>query len=119
MSINSIAMARSETNFHRHNEFLPSRFLPEPLRPIEYQKDKRGCLKPFGMGTRGCLGKYVALAEIRLVLTRLLWNFELSIGSEDPVDWMKLKTFIVVQKEPIKIRIRAREMSKLTPHKAS
>jgi cytochrome P450 len=69
-------MALSEANFHCHYEFLPNE-----MRRDMFEKDRRSCLKPFGLGGRNCLGKSLALAEMRLVLARLIWHFELSAAS--------------------------------------
>lgn len=108
MTVSSTALSRSDANFHRSNDFLPDRFLPDGLRPVEFENDRRNNQKPFGLGTRSCLGKFVALAELRVVLARLVWNFDLSIAPGKQINWMDLKTYIVVQKEPIKIMIKAR-----------
>ncbi|KAH9991840.1 cytochrome P450 [Xylariaceae sp. FL0662B] len=106
--VNSTAMSFSEANFHHANEFLPERFLPEGMRPVEFESDHRNTQKPFGLGARSCLGKSFALAEMRLVLSRLVWAFDISMISERRIDWNRLKTYVVVQKEPIELIIRAR-----------
>lgn len=112
MSVNSTVLSPSDANFHRSNDFLPDRFLPECHRPVEFKNDRRNNQKPFGLGGRSCLGKLVALAELRLVLARLVWNFDLSVAPERQINWMDLKTYIVVQKEPIKIMINAMSPAK-------
>lgn len=104
-------MSRSEANFHRHKESLPDRFLPDGLRPVVFDKDRRGSVKPFGLGVRSCLGKSVALAEMRLVLARLVWGFDLTVGPGRPINWTDLKTYVVVQKEPIWIAVNVRSDS--------
>lgn len=57
---------------------------------------------------RVCPGKAVAWAEMRLVLARMVWNLDLSVAPGKQVNWMDLKTYVVVQKEPIMIRIKAK-----------
>jgi cytochrome P450 len=103
-------MSLSEANFYRANEFLPDRFLPDAIRPAEFDNDRRNNQKPFGLGARSCMGKSFALAEMRLVLARLVWRFDLSLAPGKQVDWNELKTFMVVQKEPINIAITARSV---------
>ncbi|KAL9118644.1 MAG: hypothetical protein Q9187_004808 [Circinaria calcarea] len=110
VTVNSTALSRSDANFHRSNDFLPDRFLPHGLRPVEFKNDHRNNQKPFGLGARSCLGKSVALAELRVVLARLVWNFDLSIALGRQINWMDLKTYIVVQKEQIEIMIKARSV---------
>ncbi|KAI1387309.1 cytochrome P450 [Hypoxylon trugodes] len=106
--VNSTAMSLSEDNFHRASEFLPERFLPADMQPAEFENDCRGSQKPFGFGARNCLGKSFALAEMRLVLARLVWKFDMSIAPGGHVEWGRLKTYVVVQKEPINVIIRER-----------
>ncbi|KAF7954467.1 hypothetical protein EAE96_005588 [Botrytis aclada] len=107
---NTIAMALSPRNFHQPLHFLPDRYLPTHLRPREYTNDNRNILKPWGLGARVCLGRSFGQAELRLVLARLVWNFDLqsAMGAQG-VDWFALKNYIVVQKEPIWVTIRERE----------
>jgi cytochrome P450 len=31
----------------------------------------------FGLGLRGCFGKRLAYVEIRILITLIIWNFEL------------------------------------------
>lgn len=52
--------------------------------------------------------KSLAYAEIRIILARLVWNFELEI---DPVsqDWMaEQRQFLLWERGPLKIRLRRR-----------
>ncbi|KAI0814215.1 cytochrome P450 [Xylaria sp. FL0064] len=108
VTLNPIAMSLSPANFHRANEFLPERFLPEKERPAVFDNDVRESQKPFGLGTRSCLGKSLAMAEMRLVLAQLVWNFELSQAEGPGVRWNELKTFVVVQKVPIYVVLKKR-----------
>ncbi|KAI1752754.1 cytochrome P450 [Xylaria castorea] len=108
VTLNPVAMSLSETNFHRAKEFLPDRFLCRGERPPLFDNDVRGTQKPFGLGTRSCLGKSLAMAETRLVLARLVWNFEISRAAGRYTEWTELKTFVMVQKEPVHIIIRKR-----------
>lgn len=72
VAMNTIVMAHSEANFHRCLEFLPDRYLPDNLRPAEFKNDNRNILKPWGLGTRNCLGRSFGQAELRVVLARLV-----------------------------------------------
>ncbi|MCJ1439449.1 hypothetical protein MMC27_008843 [Xylographa pallens] len=113
VAVNTTALSRSDANFHCANDFLPDRFLPEDLRPAAFERDRRSNQKPFGLGARSCLGKSVAWAEMRVVLARLVWRFDIGVAEGRGVDWMDLKTYIVVQKEPIGVRVKVREMGGL------
>ena len=104
-------MALSESNFHRPTEFLPDRYLPADSRPGEFAGDRRGTQKPFGLGDRNCIGRLYALAEMRVVLARLVWHFDLAAApGARLVDWNRLKTYVLVEKEPIMVQARPRRM---------
>jgi cytochrome P450 len=51
---------------------------------------------PFGLGTRGCYGRRLAYLEMRIVITLLIWNFELQscpkeVSSYDTKETLTLK----------------------------
>ncbi|KAI4090731.1 MAG: hypothetical protein LQ339_008275 [Xanthoria mediterranea] len=69
-------------NFHRPADFLPQRWLLPGTtrdRAAAFAHDRRGCLQPFSVGPRNCLGKNIARAEMRLLLTRVLFRFDLRL----------------------------------------
>lgn len=50
----------TESNFVRHTEFLPERWLKNDT---QFDADKKDALQPFVLGPRNCLGKkWVALS---------------------------------------------------------
>lgn len=48
-------------------------------------------------GHRDCIGKNLAYAEMRLILARLLWNFELGLpeGQGSSMDWSRRFTYVL------------------------
>ncbi|RMZ76055.1 hypothetical protein DV737_g5007, partial [Chaetothyriales sp. CBS 132003] len=69
----------SESNFRRATEFIPERWLAEALDDPtnEFYHDNRRVHEPFHTGPRNCIGRNLAMAEMRLILTRVLYNFDL------------------------------------------
>lgn len=57
-------------------EFQPERFLNSQISPYEFI--------PFGMGLRRCVGKALAMLEIKLVLSTILSNYELALVDQKP-----------------------------------
>jgi cytochrome P450 len=106
--VNSTAMSLSDANFHRAGEFLPERFLPPEKRPPAFKGDQRNSQKPFGFGSRSCLGKSFAMGEMRLVLAKMIWHFDIHRGASEPVDWNNLKSYVVVEKQAIEAVLRPR-----------
>lgn len=72
----------------------------------KYRDDKRKTAQPFGLGPRGCIGKTLAYAEMRLILARFIFNFdvELEPGMEKWLDGMK--SYIVWEKPPLMVRLK-------------
>ncbi len=58
-------------------QFKPERFIDKQYSPYEYL--------PFGGGNRRCIGMAFALFEMKLVLTTVLQNFDLSIVNNHQV----------------------------------
>lgn len=51
------------------------------------------------------------MAELRLIIARLVWNFEMSIPSDGKVvEWGKQKQYVLVQKEGFDVELAARTM---------
>ncbi|PVI03021.1 putative benzoate 4-monooxygenase cytochrome P450 [Periconia macrospinosa] len=97
---------RSSSNFTAADDFLPERWLPAEA-PIACSRDKKDSLKPFSLGPRNCLGKSLAYAEIRSILARVLWNFELQLESESE-EWFFQKEFVLWDKASLWVKLRHR-----------
>jgi cytochrome P450 len=105
---------RSTLNFSRPNEFIPERWL-QSNRTSQSTFDKKSTLQPFSFGPRNCIGKNLAYAELRLILSRMIWNFDLSFPKEmGAYDWAKQKTYVLVEKQPLKVRLTPRKFVKYT-----
>ncbi|KAI0132848.1 cytochrome P450 [Xylariales sp. AK1849] len=59
-------------------EFRPERFLGDP----RYKNDKLDAMQPFSAGPRNCIGKNLAYAEMRLILAKIIFNFDLRLADE-------------------------------------
>ncbi|KAF7168575.1 hypothetical protein CNMCM5623_001557 [Aspergillus felis] len=102
VGVNQLAAMTSAENFARPLQFAPERWLGDE----QYQHDIRKAYQPFSYGPRNCLGKNLAYAEMRLVLTRLLWNFDLELMPESE-DWhSRQKIWMMWDKGPLNVRIR-------------
>ncbi|KAK1995931.1 cytochrome P450 monooxygenase [Colletotrichum falcatum] len=78
---------------HDPNSFtLPDSFVPERwLGDERFKNDRLDAVEPFSAGPRNCIGRNLAYAEIRMVLARLIWNFDIEISHQD-------KNWVVGQK---------------------
>ncbi|KAK4149601.1 hypothetical protein C8A00DRAFT_46804 [Chaetomidium leptoderma] len=96
------ASYQSESNFRNADKFVPERWLGDP----EYAHDVRAVLQPFSVGPRNCIGKNLAYAEMRLILARLLWNFDLELMPESR-KWNDQKIYTLWEKGAINVKLSA------------
>ena len=97
------AAYRSKHNFLHPDEFVPERWLGDGSS-APFLGDSRAVFQPFHVGGRNCLGQNIAWAEMRLILGRMVWNFDISPSCD--LDWTKQKTFMLWQKEPFYICLK-------------
>jgi cytochrome P450 len=109
VGINHFACYHDARNFHRPEEFLPERWLPETQNQYPYSQDNRNCLQPFSFGPRNCLGKNLAWAEMRLIATKLLLQFDMKLdpSSRGWADDQKIFGFWV--KPPLLVHLKPRD----------
>ncbi|GAM91093.1 hypothetical protein ANO11243_091400 [Dothideomycetidae sp. 11243] len=77
ISISQQATYRDPANFLNPDTFDPQRWLDDP----KYEKDNRSSFQPFSFGPRNCVGKNLAYAETRLILTKMVFAFDMELGT--------------------------------------
>ncbi|OIW33137.1 cytochrome P450 [Coniochaeta ligniaria NRRL 30616] len=100
VSVAQWAAHQSEQNFRQPQEFIPERWLGDP----RFASDMRDVVNPFSMGPRNCIGKNLAYAEMRLILARVLWNFDLEI-MPDSRDWNKQDVYTLWEKGALNVKL--------------
>ncbi|KAI6081105.1 cytochrome P450 [Hypoxylon rubiginosum] len=111
VGVHHLSTYHSELNFHRAREFIPERWLHEsttnPASP--FYNDRRDAHRPFSFGPRDCIGRNLAYHEMRLIMARLLWNFDFAL---DPVsgNWHEQRIFALWEKPPLQVYIKQREI---------
>jgi len=48
----------------------------DPLYDASFANDNKKSFYPFSTGPANCIGKNLAYAELRIILARLLWRFD-------------------------------------------
>lgn len=72
-----------------------------------FYNDKRDVLQPFSFGPRNCIGKNLAYNEMRLILARILWNFDLELCQES-WEWNEQKSYALWEKPALMCRLKSR-----------
>jgi len=72
------AMQRDERNFSQAESFIPERWI-ESKRPKNFNHVKKA-FAPFGSGVYNCVGRPLAMLEMRLFVATILYRFQLSPG---------------------------------------
>ena len=105
VSIPQWATYQSDRNFQSPSSFRPERWLPESQQTASpYRSDRKDAFNPFLLGARNCPGKTLALAEMRLVLAKLLWNFDM-VGAADLPAWEKQEIYWFWVKQPLYVTL--------------
>jgi cytochrome P450 len=109
VSVHQSGAYRSASNFHLPNNFIPERWLPDaknkPSSPFYH--DNRAVVQPFSVGPRNCIGRNLAFAEMRVILARVLWNFDLELCKESE-NWSDQKSYVLWEKGALMCRLKAR-----------
>ncbi|USP79002.1 hypothetical protein yc1106_06276 [Curvularia clavata] len=97
---NQFSAYRQSYNFSNPNSFIPERFLNPG------KDDNMAAFQPFSMGRHMCIGMKVAYQEMRVILARLLWSFDLALKDPSDVwDWGEQSTYILWDKKPLEVKL--------------
>lgn len=114
VGVPQLASYHNTRNFHDPTNFHPERWLPsattDPKSP--FFNDRRDAHRPFSVGPRDCIGRNLAYHEMRLILARLVWEFDLELvggGGQHGEEWLqRQKIWIFWDKGPLMVRLRRR-----------
>lgn len=105
VQISQHAANHSPRNFKDPDSFVPERWLGSE----KYKDDNRAVVNPFSFGPRNCLGKNLAYAEMRLILAKVLFNFDIELVDKQE-NWMSgQKVYTLWEKPALEVRLRAVE----------
>ncbi|KAH7309150.1 cytochrome P450 [Stachybotrys elegans] len=102
VSVPHLTTYSSEEFWHDPAKFAPERWMGDE----RYAGDKRHLHQPFSYGPRNCLGISLAYAEMKFVLTRVLWNFDAELMPECR-NWKDQKIFTLWDKGPLNVKLAA------------
>jgi len=76
----------------------------------QFENDNKSAFQPFSAGPHNCLGQPLAWMEMRIILSRLIWNFNIAIPKDRKLsDWTEQKIYWTWEKQPLEVQLtRAR-----------
>lgn len=95
-----------EQQFPDNDAFQPERWIFDH-RPQKEDNPVRKLL-PFGDGPRVCPGRFLALTEIKLVISMLMHNFELEFDTHAPPIQQVMNFFMGPSAVPVRLKLRQR-----------
>ncbi|KAE8165528.1 cytochrome P450 [Aspergillus tamarii] len=104
VSTHHYASYHNTANFTFPEQFIPERWLGTDDR---FDSDRKDVVQPFSLGPRDCLGKNLAHMEMRLMLSKLLFNFDIVLTPQSE-NWDKQRIFIIWDKPALMVRLTDR-----------
>ncbi|KAK4187692.1 cytochrome P450 monooxygenase [Podospora australis] len=99
-------MNHSSRNFSEPDKFIPERWLDvDEFDGVRFDKSRHHAVQAFSVGPRNCIGKNLAYVEMRLILARLIWNFDLSLADKTSENWDNCIGFGLWVKPELNIRL--------------
>ncbi|KAF9873045.1 cytochrome p450 [Colletotrichum karsti] len=95
---------RNDKYFAEPLTFIPERWLGDP----RFENDDRSALQPFSFGPRNCIGRNLAYSEMRVILARVIWNFDMKVA-DDSTNWTEQKLFGLWKKGPLNVHLTPRK----------
>ncbi|KAF5007928.1 hypothetical protein FDECE_5844 [Fusarium decemcellulare] len=103
------AVYHNPEHFAQPDDFVPERWLNDP----RFENDAKRAMQAFSMGPRECIGKNLAYAEMRLILARLIWNFDIRLAA-DSLGWEdKSESYLLWQKGPVNVFLTPRAVKEI------
>lgn len=106
VSVSCYAAFHSSSNFASPNVFAPERWLG--INSM-FEDDNKAIFQPFATGPHNCLGQPLAWMEMRIILARLIWNFQIIVlAGKELGAWDDQKIFWTWEKQALKVQLLAR-----------
>jgi len=94
----------SERNFVDADKFCPERWLNNG--GAKYKNDKREVVNAFSMGPRNCLGMTLAYVEMKVILARVFYNYDMELCEESQGWKDELRIYALWAKKPLMVTLK-------------
>lgn len=97
VSVSCYSMFKSASYFSDPDSFLPERWIDG-----RDGAEAREAFHPFALGPHNCLGQPLARMEMRLMITLILWRYDVGISKGDSLrKWDEQKIYWTWEKQPL------------------
>ncbi|PLB53530.1 cytochrome P450 [Aspergillus steynii IBT 23096] len=103
VSVSQMAAYHSPANFTEPESFIPERFLGDP----RFENDSKTVLQPFSFGPRNCIGRNLAYVEMRSILARMVFNFDMKLYDPSLI-WEDQQNFVLWNKPELPVLLKSR-----------
>ncbi|KAI1814036.1 cytochrome P450 [Poronia punctata] len=110
ISVYPWATFRNSEHFGEPDTFSPQRWFSPGHRLHEerFSRDNREAFKPFSFGTRDCLGKNLAYAELRLIAARFIYRFDYKLAPNQENWHDAQRIYLGWEKGPLYLQLQRR-----------
>ncbi|KAH7552601.1 hypothetical protein BM1_08552 [Bipolaris maydis] len=100
------AMYHNPANFTEPEVFAPERW----LKDSRFKDDKKAAFQPFSTGKRSCIGQNLAHSEIKQIMTRLLWKYNIELVDSEWFEkpWHDQRVRATYVHPPLNVRLTLR-----------
>ncbi|KAF2816388.1 cytochrome P450 monooxygenase-like protein [Mytilinidion resinicola] len=107
VGVNLHVIATSPSFWVESHAFRPERFLPpsDERYDAKFNQDVKAAYMPFSTGPRNCIGGKLFLAEARVTLTKLLWNFDVVLADSNVNEWLDQAAYIVCEPKSLQVEL--------------
>ncbi|KAF2831530.1 cytochrome P450 [Ophiobolus disseminans] len=114
LSVPQLATFSSPSKFSTPHHFLPERWLPSthPARPAVTLSDRQEAFHPFSVGPKNCIGKGLAMAEIKLIVARFVQRFEFELR-DDEFEVEGQTSHLFLNRPALRVGLRMRGKSRI------
>ncbi|KAF2763385.1 cytochrome P450 [Pseudovirgaria hyperparasitica] len=96
---------RNPLKFHNADAFKPERWLAEiKTENSPFLSDDRETVSAFSVGSWMCIGKNLAMAELRLIISRMVWRFNIAEG-RNKVIWSEQKQYVQMELDNLEVEL--------------
>ncbi|GIZ43162.1 hypothetical protein CKM354_000640000 [Cercospora kikuchii] len=107
VGVHQLSAGLADWNFAKAKEYHPERWLEIPPGS-ELEQQDRASVQPFSYGPRSCVGINLAYAEMRLILAKLLFTFDLESTTETEGWTSRQKSYLTWEQIPLMIKLSLR-----------